>query len=320
MIKRIEEFVKWNFRGIAQIMFQKNTTTGLIFFIGIVYCSWHMAIGLLVGTITGTALGYLLDSKNDTKGLKKGMYGFNAALIGIIIIFQYGLSWTSLGWVIGSAAVATLMMHFALLKEIRIFTFPFVFLSWIVIYLINSQALLPLISHPTVDENLLQQPITEMFERFLVFIGMSYQDERLDDVLIFATHGFGQVMFQASFLASLRFLMGVYVNKPVAALYGMFASILAITISRMIEGPDVVIGTGMVSFNAVLCAIAFSGTRHRDGLLVIFSTILTVLIDSLLNKFEIPAYTFPFVLTMWILLFAEKRIRMLSNMFTTDVD
>lgn len=320
MIEKIKDFIKWNLRGVAQIMFQRNATTGLIFLVAIAYCSWHMALGLLVGTVTGTGLGYLLDSKRDTKGLRKGMYGFNAALMGIIIVFQFGLSWTSVGWIIGSAAVTSVMMHFAMLKEVRIFTFPFVFMSWIVIYLIHSQELMPLVIHPTANENLFQQPITEMFERFLVLIGMSYQDERLNDVLIYATHGFGQIMFQTSFLASLMFLIGVYVNKPVAALYGMFASILAITISRMIEGPEVVMNTGMVSFNAVLCAIAFSGVRHRDGVFVIISTLLTVLLDALMNKFNIPAYTFPFVLTMWILLFAEKRIRRMSNMFITDVD
>lgn len=320
MVEKIKEFVRWNFRGIAQIMLQKNAITGLIFFLGIVYCSWHMAVGLLVGTVTGTALGYLLDLKKDTKGLKKGMYGFNAALMGIIIVFQFGLSWESAAWIVGSALIATVMMHFALLKKVPIFTFPFVFLSWIVVYVISTKELLPLVVHPTVDENLFQQPVTEMFERFLVFIGMSYQDARLDDVLIFATHGFGQVMFQTSFLASLLFLAGVYIHKPIAALYGIFASILAITISRMIEGPEMVIATGMVSFNAVLCAIAFSGTRHRDGLFVIFSTVLTVVLDSLMNNFKIPAYTFPFVLTMWILLFAERRVKRLANSFNIEID
>lgn len=320
MIEKIKEFVKWNFRGIAQIMLQKNAITGFIFLLGIVYCSWHMAVGLLVGTVTGTTLGYLLDYKGDTKGLKKGMYGFNAALMGIIIVFQFGLSWETVAWIVGSALVATVMMHFALLRNIRIFTFPFVFLSWIVLYVIGTQELLPLISHPTVDENLFQQPVAQLFERFLVFVGMSYQDARLDDVLIFATHGFGQVMFQTSFLASLLFLLGVYIHKPIAALYGIFASILAITFSRMIEGPELVIATGMVSFNAVLCAIAFSGTRHRDGLFVIFSTLLTVMIDSLMNKFRIPAYTFPFVLTMWILLFAERRIKRLANSVDLNID
>lgn len=320
MIQNIQEFFKWTFRGIAQIMFQKNATTGLIFFLGIVYCSWHMAIGLLIGTITGTALGYLLNSKGDANALKRGMYGFNAALMGVIVIFQYGLSWTSLGLIIGSAVLATLMIHLALLKQIRIFTFPFVLLSWIVVYMVDYLSLLPLISHPTVDENLFQEPFTAMFGKFLGYIGMSYQDERLDDVLIFATHGFGQVMFQTSFVTSLMFLIGVYVHKPIAALYGMFASILAITISRMIEGSDSVIATGMVSFNAVLCAIAFSGVRHRDGLMVIFSTILTVVLDAILNTLKIPAYTFPFVLAMWILLYAEKRVRSLSNILSPDVD
>lgn len=320
MLEKIKEFLKWNLRGIAQIMFQRNATTGIIFLLGVFYCSWHLAVGLSVGTMVGTGLGYLLDRNNDTKGLKKGMYGFNAALLGVIVVFQYGLSWTSLGWVTAAAVVATLMMHATLLKEIRIFTFPFVFMSWVILYLMGNYSNLSLVVHPTWDENLFQEPVTLLFGKFLRFIGMSYQDERLDDVLIFATHGFGQVMFQTSFLASLLFLIGVYVNKPIAALYGMFASILAITISRMIVGSDVVLDTGMVSFNAVLCALAFSGVRHRDGLLVIFSTLFTVLLDALMNYLKIPAYTFPFVLTMWILLFVEKRVRRLSNLFTVDVD
>lgn len=120
------------------------------------------------------------------------------------------------------------------------------------------------------------------FEETLQEFGIIIDSNKIDDDLIHSTHGFGQVMFQGSFIAGLFFLIGVYVNKPLAALYGILASILAITISHLLNNPESSIETGMFSFNAVLCAIAFAGIRHIDGFWVIMSTLLTVLIDGYL--------------------------------------
>ncbi|TXD49444.1 urea transporter [Polaribacter sp. IC073] len=314
MIKKIKQFSVINLKGIAQIMLQENAITGLLFLLGVLYNSWLMAIGLVIATITGSVSGYLLSKKNH-KALNQGLYGFNAALIGIIIVYKYGLSWESVFCIIVASVIATLIMHFAIIKNLQVFTFPFVVMGWVVVSLVNTTNFMPLVQHPTAEENFLQEPTAEMFEDALEQVGIEYDDDRIDDDLIFSTHGFGQVMFQGSLIAGLLFLFGVYVNKPIAALYGIFASILAISVSHLLNSPESSIDTGMFSFNAVLCALAFAGTRHRDGFWVVLSTVVTVIIDDYLIKIGVPPYTFPFVATMWILLLTRKGLIIVENAF-----
>jgi urea transporter len=70
----------------------------------------------------------------------------------------------------------------------------------------------------------------------------------------------------------------------------------------------------MFSFNAVLCAIAFGGVLKRDGFWVVISTIITVIIDDYMIKIGIPPYTFPFVATMWIILYSRKGITFVGEL------
>ncbi|MGB5025052.1 MAG: urea transporter [Saprospiraceae bacterium] len=314
MNKTVKQFSLINLKGISQIMLQENKITGLLFFLGIFYSSWLMAIGLIIGTILGSVVGYLLTDKNN-KALSQGLYGFNAALIGIIITYLYGLSPYSILCIIVASVFATLFMHFAVIKNIPVFTFPFVVLSWVVVSFVNTTNLMPVVERPTSDEIFLQQPTVKLFKEKLLQMGIRLDGDNIQDDLIYSTHGFGQVMFQGSFIAGLLFLVGVYVNKPIAALYGIFASILAITLSRLLNSPESSIAAGMFSFSAVLCAVAIAGTRRRDGFLVVISTLLTVVIGILLLKIGIAPYTFPFVATMWILLLSQKGVRFIENFF-----
>ena len=71
-------------KGIGQIMLQENSITGLIFLIGIFLNSPLMALGLLIGTIVGTLTAQVL--KYDQGNINSGLYGFNAALVGIAML------------------------------------------------------------------------------------------------------------------------------------------------------------------------------------------------------------------------------------------
>jgi len=301
MISKIRQFTAVNLRGIAQIMLQDNAVTGFLFLLGVLYSSWLMGVGLLISTLTGTCIGLFFRKKHQEE-YKQGLYGFNAALLGIIIVYQFGLNWISILCIIIASVVATLFMQFAIAKKIKVFTFPFVALSWLVVSVISSGNLMSKIEHPTAAEDFLQEPTAELFEETLELLGIDYDDDNFDDDLIFATHGFGQVMFQGSLIAGLLFLMGVYINNPNAALYGIFASILAITVAHVFNRPDSAVDTGMFSFNAILCAIAFAGPLRRDGFWVVIATVITVIIDDYMIQTGIPPYTFPFVATMWLIL------------------
>ncbi|SKB68340.1 urea transporter [Salegentibacter holothuriorum] len=311
MINKAYHFTIINLKGIAQIMLQDNAVTGLLFMLGVLYSSWLMALGMLIATLTGTILGYSF--KKNREDLNQGLYGFNAALMGIILVYQFGLNYISVIAIIISSILATYFFHFTLLKNWKVFTFPFVVFSWLFVSLLSNGNFMSKTVHPTAAENFLQEPTAEFFEESLESVGIEYDDDKIDDDLIFSTHGFGQVMFQGSVVAGVFFLLGVYINKPVSALYGIFGSILAITISHLLNHPESSTNNGMFSFNAVLCAIAFSGVLKRDGFWVVISTIITVVIDDYLIKMNIPPYTFPFVATMWIVLYSRKGIRFISE-------
>jgi len=128
MIKKTSHFINASLKGIAQIMLQGNAVTGLLFALGVLYSSWLMAIGMLIATITGTILGYSF--KQNREELNQGLYGFNAALMGIILVYQFGLNYISIIAIIISSILATYLFHFSLLKKWKIFTFPFVVFSW----------------------------------------------------------------------------------------------------------------------------------------------------------------------------------------------
>ena len=86
-MKNIQTIVETVLKGIGQIMLQDSAWTGLLFLIAISYDSVLMGIAALVSTIVGTATAKIL--KFEDKNIKAGLYGFNATLIGVGLIFIF---------------------------------------------------------------------------------------------------------------------------------------------------------------------------------------------------------------------------------------
>ena len=107
------------------------------------------------------------------------------------------------------------------------------------------------------------------------------------------------------------FFIGVYINSPLAALYGFFAVFISVFLSHLgHEDPELIRG-GIVSFNAVLCGIAFSGPRVKDGIFVLISVIVATFFDLMLIHNGWTTLTLPFVVAMW----ATLPIKWLWNKF-----
>ena len=121
----------------------------------------------------------------------------------------------------------------------------------------------------------------------------------LDDFLI-SGHAFGQVIFQGSLIAGIIFFIGVFVTSPSAALYGFIAALLSAAISHYSHEPLDQINGGLFSFNAVLCGIACSGLKPRDGLFVLLAVFISIIVDMAMIRFGWATLTFPFVFAMWV--------------------
>ncbi len=178
-------------RGVGQVFFQENALTGALFVLGIAASSPLMAIGALVGSAIGTAMARLL--KFDRAEIDAGIYGFNAALVGIATFFFFQLSLVSIVLMFVGCLVAT-----GLTRGMRgyvpfpTYTTPFILATWGVFFSGRAAGLLS--AGPGYGPL-----IPDLPAGFLV-----------DS----AAHGVSQVMFQASLWTALFFLVRHRRERP----------------------------------------------------------------------------------------------------------
>jgi len=275
MKTQLMTFIRAFFKGYGQIMLQGHTWTGVLFLSAIFYDSTLMGVAAVVANLTGMLTAKLL--KYEETLIENGLFGFNASLFGIALMFYFDQnSWVWIALLVGSA-LTTLLMGVALQKKFPAFTFPFIVVTWLALYILS----IPELALRTVPEH---------------FVDI----QQMDDFLI-EGHAFGQVIFQGSLVAGLIFFIGVFISKPMDALYGFAAVIISIYISHHGHESTEMTNNGIYSFNAVLCGIALSGPRVRDGIYVLTAVVIATYFDLFMVHYGWTTLTFPFVFAMWMM-------------------
>lgn len=281
-------FLDSTLKGISQIMLQENTLTGILFLLGIFLGSWQMGVGAIVATASGTLTAKLL--KYDENQIQQGLYGFSAALVGVALTFLFEATWLIWVLVVIGGSIAAIIQHFFIIKKIPVFTLPFILVTWACVFLLHKY--------------------TQIGASDVLTAAPSLDD--LDDFST-STNGFGEVIFQGGFLSGLIIFVAVFINSPIAALYGLLASLLGASLSHHYgEAPESV-HLGLFSFNLVLSAIVFAGIKKMDGVWVLIAVLITwglnvAMVDTgILDAFG-GVFTFPFVAGTWLTLILQKFI------------
>lgn len=275
----MKEFVLHNtkafFRGFSQIMLQENGFTGLLFLLAIYYDSTDMVLAASLSNVVAILTAKVLKYKREN--IEKGLYGFNACLIGVALTFYFQQSLALCILIIVASIISTIIMEWAIKRELPAYTFPFVLLTWISL-------------------------LTMSFFSVAIKIESNHSIDsvELDDFLI-QGHAFGQVIFQGSFFAGVIFFLGVFINRPLQALYGFVAVIISVYISHSSHASNALITEGVFSFNAVLCGIAMGEDKVRAGIYVLISVIIATYFDIYLINQGWLTLTFPFVFAMWMM-------------------
>lgn len=280
MKEQVISVIKAIFKGFGQIMLQDNALTGFLFIAAIFFDSPQIAMGGLLGNVIAIITASLI--KSDDKDIKSGLYGFNASLIGFAMTFYFQPNFWVWGTIVIASVLSAVLMKYALRYKLPAYTFPFVLLTWIALFVLS----IPELALHTIPEH---------------FVDI----DDIEDFLI-EGHAFGQVIFQGSFLVGVIFFLGVFISKPISALYGFIAVIVSVYISRHGNVPYELLKDGTYSFNAVLCGIAMSGLRVRDGLYVLLSVIIATYVDLFMIDLGWTTLTFPFVVAMWIMFPVKK--------------
>ncbi|WP_306350701.1 urea transporter [Flavobacterium sp. '19STA2R22 D10 B1'] len=274
-MNEIKKHIAIFFKGFAQIMLQENPFTGLLFLIAIAYDSGTMALAGAVANIVSIATAKLC--RFEQSDIDKGLFGFNSSLAAIALVFYFQVNfWIWLTLII-TAICTTLMMGWAIKKRIPVYTFPFVLATCIALFVLS----IPELAVRTVPEH---------------FVDI----QELDDFWV-QGHAFGQVIFQGSVIAGMIFFIGVFISSPIAALYGFISILISVSISHHGHEPTEQITAGVFSFNAVLCGIACSGPKPKNGFYVLLTVLIATYFDMLLIDNGWATLTFPFVFAMWIL-------------------
>lgn len=134
------------FHSMSQIMLQTNIVTGLMFLLGIFIGMPLMGLMILLATITSTATAKVL--RFNSIEINIGLYGFNAALVGAAAAFYVSPLLSVLIITVAGSIIATLLQHLFLRYNVKVFTLPFILVTWGFIYLINYCCKDQLIVHP----------------------------------------------------------------------------------------------------------------------------------------------------------------------------
>lgn len=273
LLKYKLSFLSAMFKGIAQIFLQDSAMTGFLLIFGIFYDLKEMGIAAIVAVFTATLTATVL--KYDKENIQKGLYGFSATLLGVALTFYFEphvVIWAAI--VIGSI-LATMLQHWFIKREIIALTFPFVLIAWILIFIFHNL-------YPIPGSSLLYAKGAPVHD---------YTD---------MIKGFGEAVFQSSTFSSTLFFIAIFINSPIAALYGIAASVLGVILSAQFPVSLEEVEIGLYSFNAVLSAIYFSGDKPKDGIWVFIAVSIAVIINVVMVEYDLLAFTFPFVAACFI--------------------
>lgn len=272
-------------RGLGQIMLQPSAVTGLLFLIGIAVNSPSQAVGAMVGGATGYVYGRIVASKSEW--LSEGLFGFNAALVGLATCVLFESSGLAMVLLVGGALGASVVMHVFLLRELPAYTAPFVLASWMV---------------AAIGHHGLHLHAREAAETMRL----------LPDLPGAPFAGIGQVMFQGEALSGMLFLLGIifcpimrkgwHGGRILALRQGTWTFIGALIaggLASVMGESSVTVNLGLYGFNGALAALAVSLNRPGWCPPAAFA-LVTVPIMFAFRSAGLPAFTAPFVIATWL--------------------
>lgn len=129
----VETVVDGLFNGIAQVFFQGNTVTGMLFLAGLLVSSRVACVAALAGSLTGLVVAWGMGAAEPA--IRAGAYGFNSALVAIALGGTFfALNAMSVAYAV-LATVVTTVVYAAVSAALEplgmpALTFPFVLVVW----------------------------------------------------------------------------------------------------------------------------------------------------------------------------------------------
>ncbi|MBL8496511.1 urea transporter [Nitrosomonas sp. JL21] len=300
-------------RGVGQVFFCCNAVTGLVFLIALYIGGITAGLAATVGVISSTVAAYLLGFSEDD--IDAGLYGFNGTLVGPCL-FLFLENTPQLWLFVVLASVVSTVVLAALMRILQPYnipasTSPFVLTCWmfmIAVYSFDMFSRGPVLPAPAIPAEITAASAVPM-----EFSAMT--QETAVAWLTAITKGIGEVMFADSVIVGILFLVGIAITSLRGALMALGGAIVGVVIPVILGADKTLIQMGLYAFNPVLTMMAvgwvFLKPTTGSAILALLAGIVTIICQAGLANFlaplGLPTLTFPFVLVMWMFLFAASK-------------
>ena len=262
--------------GASQVFLQEHQGCGLLILVAIgLHDPGLLAgalLGLLAGTITAWRCGCL------RRDIEAGLYGYNAALLGLLIALMLGVTAQAALLVMFSSALSVPLQRWLLgrMRErasLPGYTLVFVLMGWVVLMLCGLLG---------------------------DVVAARTAEPRLDGwgALGGILQGVGQVLFLPDPAAGLCLLVALLLANRRAGLWTLCGSAVGIYVALLTGDSASRALAGLAGYNPALAALALSQI-HRSALKPALGISLAIIFWVLFNQLDVPPLTMPFILACW---------------------
>ena len=306
-------------RGVGQVFFCCNAVTGLIFLIALYVGGITAGIAATVGVISSTVAAYLLGFSEDD--IDAGLYGFNGTLVGPCL-FLFLENTPQLWLYVVLASILSTVVLAALMRILQPYnipasTSPFVLTCWmflVAVYAFDGFSRGPVLPPPGIPADIAAASVVST--EFAAFTQAS-----AEAWYTAIAKGIGEVMFADSIIVGILFLTGIAITSLRGAFMAFSGAVVGVAVPVLLGADKTLIEMGLYAFNPVLTMMAvgwvFLKPSTGSASLALLAGILTIIcqagLASFLAPIGLPTLTLPFVLVMWMFLFAAGKSKYWGN-------
>ncbi len=279
-------------RGLGQIFFVRSALTGLGIVIGLSFSSWSIAGLVVLGSLVQTFGAYFLQHRRSE--VDDGLMGYNGALVGAAAAWELGGTWPAvLVTVVGSFAcipVHEMIRWLWSLPWLRRFDLPVSTAPFCIIAGLEHGAIVPLLRT--------ESSATPVSSFSGYELGL-FQD-------------FSEVILSTGLVTGLVIVLSLFLGSWKIGVASLAGSALAIGFGIAVHSPTANLSAGLTGYSAVLAAIALGAVvlperpwGVRAGA-VVAGVGLTLAFNHLLALTGGPVFTWPFLLSMWLVMVVLK--------------
>ncbi|HAY0237745.1 TPA: urea transporter [Escherichia coli] len=282
------------FRGYAQILLQEKILTGMLFCLAICVTAYELQrpeifyysiCGATLSPILAWILGY------SREEITRGIWGYNAILYSIAVSIFIPLSAQSHFFlIIGNIGIVLFTpLLSSVLGKLPVLTMPFIIATWGLCLVKGTHSGFSMVEN-------------SMFTLTPVDYAQSVINNYLEIFLLAGIKG-GFLIMVGLFFSDKKIFIWSIIASCISTLVSCFDS--RATLEQVVGG--------MYGYNVILTTVAiytFAGLNKRINTFFLGAIVVTFLLDKilslLLSHISLPLLTFPFVLSSWLFILAQK--------------